>query len=381
MIPFWRAYRPWLAARGFHLFEICSDDLDVGLVFPPPTQRPVALPYARRADVALETSIPITPPPKFAPARDTHMRDVMIKLTKTGSDEHRIYQELLHCSELSGKDFQGILPPVAIIDSQHDFSFIVMPRWGDYNPLETLATVGGILTLMRCLLKGLAFLHSRRIVHRDIDFHNIMVNYYTFGLYRATFIHALDEHRRGPDALHCLMDFDRSVMFPPGTPIEACRLPADAASVSGTPYQPPDLDLGEHDYDPFAFDVGCLGNMFRISFAEIIPIIPTLAPLFDQMTTHVKSERFKAADALAFFEDAVRQLPGDVLDIQVELAPDWDSAEDPSVYWSKLPPHFWTTPGIYRTPPPSLARRVLYFFAGYRIGWKILVFLRRVLRV
>ncbi len=57
------------------------------------------------------------------------MRDVMIKLVKKGSDEHRIYEDLLHCSELSGKEFHGVLPPVAILDSQHDFSFVVMPRY------------------------------------------------------------------------------------------------------------------------------------------------------------------------------------------------------------------------------------------------------------
>ena len=94
-----------------------------------------------------------------------------------------------------------------------------------------------------------------------------MVNYYTFGPYATEFIDILGEHRRGPNALHCLMDFDRSLQFPASTPIDACRLPAEAAMVSATPYQPPDLDLAEYDYNPFAFDVGCLGNMFRITYA------------------------------------------------------------------------------------------------------------------
>ena len=57
----------------------------------------------------------------------------MIKLTKKGSEEHCIYQDLLHCSELSGQDFQGVLPPVAILDSQHDFCFIVMPRYARHG--------------------------------------------------------------------------------------------------------------------------------------------------------------------------------------------------------------------------------------------------------
>ena len=107
--------------------------------------------------------------PKFAPARDSHMRDVMVKLIKKGSDEHRIYEDLLHCGELSSEEFHGVLPPVAILDSQYEFYFVVMPRyalssisaallptwyrWGDCAPLGTLGTVGAILTLMRCLLK------------------------------------------------------------------------------------------------------------------------------------------------------------------------------------------------------------------------------------
>ena len=68
------------------------------------------------------------PQPKFGPARDTHMRDVMIKLVKKGSDEHLVYQELLHGLESSGTDFPGVLLPVAILDSQYDFCFVVMPR-------------------------------------------------------------------------------------------------------------------------------------------------------------------------------------------------------------------------------------------------------------
>ncbi len=106
-----------------------------------------------------------------------------------------------------------------------------------------------------------------------------------------------------------------------------------------------------------------------------------LAPLFDRMTTPVISDRFKAAGALAFFEDATRQLSRDVLDKQVDLEPDWDCVDDSNVYWAKVPPGFCTTPGVYRIPPPSLARRLLNAIAGYRIGWKILQFLRRVLRV
>ena len=54
MIPFWRAYHPWLAARGFHLFEPIPDDYVSGYIFPPPTKCPAAPPYAIYADVELD---------------------------------------------------------------------------------------------------------------------------------------------------------------------------------------------------------------------------------------------------------------------------------------------------------------------------------------
>ncbi|KAM5542805.1 hypothetical protein V8D89_003766 [Ganoderma adspersum] len=382
MVPFWRVYRPWLAARGFQLFESCSEDFGRAYWdFPSPTTCVPALPYAMFVDLGVNTAFRHTPPPKFAPARDALMRDVMVKLVKKGSDEHRIYQELQRCSALSGNAFQGVIPPVAILDSQFYFSFVVMPRWGDYPPLGDFETVGGVLSLIRCLLKGLAFLHNRRIVHRDIDRQNIMTNCYTFGYYREKIDLALAEHRRGPNALHCLVDFDRSLKLPSNTPIGACRLPAEESLVSATPFQRLDLNLAEHDYDPFAFDVGCLGSMFQFYYADIIPIVPLLAPLFDQMTTHVISERFRAAEALTFFEDATRGLPSDVLGTEVKLEPDWDPVDDPNIYWAKLSPDFSKTWGIYRTPPPSLARWLLDVITRYRIGWRILILVRSVLRV
>ncbi len=111
----------------------------------------------------------------------------------------------------------------------------------------------------------------------------------------------------------------------------------------------------------------------------MVPAVPFLAPLFDKMTTHVKSQRFKAVDALAFFEASAQQLASHVLEQQIELNPDWATVEDSTLYWSKLPPHFSTTWAVYRTPPPSRVDRLLDFVASYAIGWKTLRALRRIL--
>ena len=149
MKPFWRAYQPWFAARGFHLYKYYSEssDGDSSYAFPPPTKCPPALPYAvyghgveapRRRIPMPVSPMPVLvnrhslqllyTQPKFAPGRDSHMRDVIIKIVKRGSEEFHVYEELLHCSELWGPDFHGVLPTVAILDSPYDFSFVVMPR-------------------------------------------------------------------------------------------------------------------------------------------------------------------------------------------------------------------------------------------------------------
>ena len=64
---------------------------------------------------------------KCAPAQDNHDRDVTIKLVNTYTHEYRISQDLLRCEALFGHDYQGVLPPVAILDTPYRFSFVVMP--------------------------------------------------------------------------------------------------------------------------------------------------------------------------------------------------------------------------------------------------------------
>ncbi len=150
--------------------------------------------------------------------------------------------------------------------------------------------VGGS-ALYRCMwtyiiLQGLSFLHSRRVAHRvrlvcsyyaamflllnapqDIDEHNIMSNTYSLWGYSPAFGNTLAQHRRTSRVLYCLFDFNLSVRFTLDKPLHVCRLVADPSTMSGTPYGPLDVSLGEYDYNPFAYDVACLGNMFRAQFA------------------------------------------------------------------------------------------------------------------
>ncbi len=64
---------------------------------------------------------------------------------------------------------------------------------------------------------------------------------------------------------YALFDFDLAWVLPASTPRASCRLPRKGGFFASL-NAPPDLDQGEYDYDPFAFDVGCLGIMFHDFF-------------------------------------------------------------------------------------------------------------------
>ncbi|RDX44624.1 hypothetical protein OH76DRAFT_1359251 [Lentinus brumalis] len=382
---FWIAYRDWLAARGFDLALLHKHPLVAEEIWCPPlSTSPAPPPYAERCTDDATGSRPPIPYLKCAPAQDRHGRDVTIKLVNTYTYEYRIYQDLLRCEELFLEDFQGVLPPVAILDTPYKFSFVVMPTWGEYNPLDTFETVGQVVKFMHCMLQGLGFLHSRRVAHRDIDEHNIMSNVYSLWGYGPAFGTTLAHHRRTSRVLYCLFDFNLSVQFPQDKPLHVCRLIADPSTMSGTPYGPLDVSLGVYDYNPFAYDVACLGNMFRAQFAPIVGSIPEFATLFDQMTTHVIHDRFTASEALAYFDQAVSRLPDHTLQSQIVLDIDsdweWDYEEKAKRYWSFIPFELAATWVEYRTSPSSLETRFLRYIFGYRVGRYLLRYVRRTLR-
>ena len=98
-----------------------------------------------------------------------------------------------------------------------------------------------------------------------------------------------------------------------------------------------------------------------------------LALLFDRMTTHVKSQRFRAQEALLFFENMMKDTPQNVLKQEIALQPSWDTlSEDSNIYWSRLPSAFSTVWRLYKTPSLSLLDRALYGFVQLPYGWDIL---------
>ena len=63
------------------------------------------------------------------------------------------------------------------------------------------------------------------------------------------------------------MDFDQSIMLSSKTCVRTCRRPSVESQYGSPQYKPQDIAQGQLTYNPFAFDVGMLGNMFRVHFA------------------------------------------------------------------------------------------------------------------
>ena len=97
---------------------------------------------------------------------------------------------------------------------------------------------------------------------------NILTNYYRDDG-SSSFI--TDERRSEKSAQgklrYAIIDYDVSIMVPPGISREEYTLPYFKAWIGTWSSQPYDILQAEYEYKPFAFDVGCAGvelcNLFQ----------------------------------------------------------------------------------------------------------------------
>ncbi|OSC99020.1 hypothetical protein PYCCODRAFT_1374017 [Trametes coccinea BRFM310] len=381
---FWPQCDDWLSARGYKLYprkRLESSSIGVSWRWYIParsTSAPYPFATCSRKDGSKAYINPL--PLRIAFAQDLRGRDVVIKLVNLDTDEHHIYEELLHCDELLNPG-AGVLPPVAILRTPFRYSFVVMPRWGPVGYLSHFETVADVMHFMRCTLQGLVLLHSHRIAHRDIFNNNILVDYYSHDVFADEIGPVLAEYRRTHKVYYSLFDFNLSIKLPPSTSLRDCLRPAREAMTTCSPYEPPDVALGEYAYNPFAFDVACLGNMFMVNFNAVVSVVPLLAPLFDKMTTPLVRQRFTAQEALEFLESIGARLPPDSCTASITLEPDWECQNNATGYWTKTPPGFSELWSPYKIPSPGWYRRLLMRLCTLPIGWQIVRIVRALLRV
>ncbi|KAF8890484.1 hypothetical protein BD779DRAFT_274719 [Infundibulicybe gibba] len=366
------SYKDYLASRGYTFYETIPWRTHLDFrplsLYPPPPAHPYAVACYDPSKTLNTTHFSGL---RFY-AQDSSHRDVVIRLVGNDTEEYRIHTLLSGCPEMyTAESFPSIIPTIEIIPSPYNFSFIVTPRWGQ-NPTDpNFTTAYELLYFIKSILSGLTFLHSHRIVHRDIDWKNILINQFSYNHFCGH--EERIPHRASRQARYCLFDFDISLIVPLGT----SRLPAEL-SADGTPWHhPKDVSQGEVDYNPFAYDVACMGTMLS-RFDYLVPTIPLLAPLLDRMTTHVVERRFTASGALEFCESIMKDLPPS--ELQKVLPPEpVDGGPYAVDRWEGLPVEFSKIWSAYRETPVSYRIRILRWIGDWQLGWRLMYWIRRTL--
>lgn len=99
------------------------------------------------------------------------------------------------------------------------------------------------------------------------------------------------------------------------------------------------------------------------------------------MTTHVVAERFTAVEAANFIEFAIASAPEPALATPFTLRTEWESFENPDLYWVRTTPEFRDHWAHFRAPKlPRISSLLMRLLESDR-GWPLLCFVRRTLRV
>ncbi|KIM38156.1 hypothetical protein M413DRAFT_447921 [Hebeloma cylindrosporum] len=360
----WESMQPWFAERGYILNKTTQEEEDAQMNEEPmyTFSGEVRYPYSytggcKVCEIGCALSHP--PHPRVALAQDSESRHVVIKVLLSDSEEFKVLNFLRQEKILLDR-FCGVIPVLDML-SFGAFQFAVLPRWGGRAIFSWFGTSKDVLHYVRCLLQGLVFLHERRIFHRDISEGNILANHFSCSNDCCSFTRTdmRSDLRRADRLDYALNDFDWSLLLPAEASLKDFRIP-----ISGTypgVYEKPNEALrGEVDFNPFAYDVGCLGIQFAYTLQHLCPSIPLLAPLIDGMVTHHVPDRFTAQEALSFLDEAQLEMtPG-----QLEERP--NLRESITVYdkfdrWSNVPPALVEKWGRYRERSPSyFAIHVIY---------------------
>ncbi|KAF8872321.1 hypothetical protein CPB84DRAFT_1799794 [Gymnopilus junonius] len=268
----WDSMRDWFAERGYTLYDYIpkSESKKPNSYWRPSRScpGPVDFPYPHMASD--------DDPAGFRNnygngrvvfAQDDTGRHLAIKLVKGGSEEIKILKFLKdETCPSSLHSFPCVLPVLDLLSCENHW-FAIMPRWSSFTFSPWFPTLYHAVLHMRCLLQALTFLHYHRIFHRDVAHRNILVN-----------MLLAFRDPRSMKLRYAFFDFDRAIMLDEETYGQNPRLPIHIVD-RGFYVPPAERLLGHRDFDPFKYDVACLGIYFDRVFG-----------------------RFSAAQALAFTE-------------------------------------------------------------------------------
>jgi hypothetical protein len=122
---------------------------------------------------------------------------------------------------------------------------------------------------------------------QDLSESNILVNYFGDSTWPSQDDYLRDVFLSNDKTLYAIFDYNLSVVFPPSTSPRERRLPFEMSFIGLAMNRPYDTAQGEFDYDPFAWDVGCLGIQLRNRFQVSLVFTDTMKT---DTTVHVDSD-------------------------------------------------------------------------------------------
>ncbi|KAK0231535.1 hypothetical protein IW262DRAFT_1454564 [Armillaria fumosa] len=339
-LHWWHSWAPWFASRGYQLHELVYEtegeytELTLSLLpamkFRGEDMDPSPYAYIE-GDVHPQGAL--VEPEKLKPtfpnsvASDAEGRLVAIKIVK--KDTHHAFPS----PGRAGKTHKNcVLPILDTLDVESEILAQLTYCQVGHCPTIRFQDSGIVLAYMHCMLKGLRFLHSKNIVHRDIKYPNTAMNY-CCGFYG-----------RYPDSLkyttlqaqglikYTTIDFDFAFMFRHRAifllnVVCLIKIPGQGQIIVTytTPNKVNMTTIHSHS----------TSLSLDISF-HLTPYEPMLAPMPDKMVTRTVSNHFTASEALAFLEDF---LPSVHLDTPVpsdSLTGDYEQYDK----WKDLPAEF-----------------------------------------
>lgn len=385
IIDIWEKFRDRFSEQGYTLYRlygiVCqplnkTDDDILKWSGAGREDEPPEWPYAYYGgDTLFEVPHPFqaTLTKKICFAQDLQGRHVAIKRLEVLEDTEEIRINRWLYEHKAEAEKNCILPIIDIVEYDGQ-TFAIMPRWGE-SPCD-LHSIGEIMKFIHCLLTAVNFLHKHWIIHRDLTENNILVNH--FGCYgRTRFGNWLRPILLSEGKLtFAVFDFDLSLMLSS----EERRLPSWRSFETTNITRPNDTHQGELDYDPFLFEMGCIGIDLCIYFQHCIPTVPMLAPFLDSLITDNLDRRFTSAQALDFFEKMYEELTPSQLATSVtprQYIKVWESREYNR--WKGLPDEFVRKWGYLRAPIPSMYVRTLRWLCTTYWGIRFVTYVRQTI--